>query len=77
MFGLNIESLVQKYLIKLLERKALKQGVPLESVSVMFQTDPRTKNKTLLFTSWKVENINNWEHKEWIKKEEILKLLKE
>ena len=79
MFGnlFNVEDLVKKYLLKLLTKYAEKKGVDPDNVAIMLQTDPRTKNKTLLFTGWDVENINSWKQKEWISNDEIIKTLKD
>ena len=71
-----IESLVQKYLLKLLKAKAEKEGVPVENVGIMFQTDPRNKNKSIIFSEFQVDEIVNYSFKQYINKDEIVKLTK-
>ena len=73
-----IEILVQKYLLKLLREKAKKDNVPVESVGIMLQTDPRPKsnNKSIIFSQFVVDEIVNYEHQTYLTKEEIIKLIK-
>tara|TARA_R110001632_G_scaffold207259_4_gene331292 strand:+ start:14337 stop:14561 length:225 start_codon:yes stop_codon:yes gene_type:complete len=71
-----IESLVQKYLLKLLKAKAEKEGVNVESVGIMLQTDPRDKNKSIIFSEFEVEEIVNYSFKQYLTKKEIITLTK-
>ena len=71
-----IESIVQKYLVKLLKNKAEQEGLDVENVGIMLQTDPRTKNKSLIFSEFKVQETTSYSFKQYLTKKEIIKHLK-
>ena len=77
MFGslFNVESMVEKYLIRILKRYAIKNGSKDGQVGIMLQL--REEEDSILFSGWEIKDSTKFDHKEWLKEKEVIEMLKD